>query len=99
MLLHAEGLSPVRVATGACVVVAAFWAYYAEVAGGELLEAGVAVALAVTLAGFIATANAGDGAGPGERDVGADMGVEVEAFVIQFQVVVDGVVSFDEHFS
>ena len=52
--------------------------------------------MTLTLGSFIAAV---DGAGLGECDFSPDIRVEVEAFVIQFQVVVDGVVGFDEHFS
>ena len=55
--------------------------------------------LVVTLTRFIAAVNTADCAGPDECDVGPDMRIEVETFLIQFYVVVYGIVGFDQHFS
>ncbi|OMP13580.1 hypothetical protein COLO4_01374 [Corchorus olitorius] len=88
---HAMGFAPLRLATGAMLVVALFGADDAAVALGQGGEAGIAVALAEALAGLAAAVGAVDGAQVFQAQATADQRIDRYLALVEAKGVVDGV--------
>ena len=83
MRIHAEILSEVVITAGTLRVMASLRAHHAEITLRQFFEAWVAVALAVTLFCCALAIETGDLTRETEFDGGANIGVEMDLFLVQ----------------